>query len=222
MKQRIKAVIFDFDGVIVDSASLHEAAWNEIAKKHGYTITHQLFRAGFGVKNERFIAEIVRWTDDSERIQGIIREKEHAFQRLLTLHGMPLIKGIEEFLNSLQAASVPFAIGSSAVLENIRFMLSCTQLGQKFPLIVSAEEVIDGKPHPDVFLKAATLLKIAPENCVVFEDAPLGGLAAKNAGMPYILLTTTFSKEELQQWPLTPLAYWDSFQNKSVADIRGF
>lgn len=238
MKLPFQAVIFDFDGVVVNSAPLHEAAWVQVARARELFINNQLFRDGFGVKNERFIAEILQWTQDPLQIQEIIREKEAAVQQYLdreyldqqdSLIQLPpvslppvslLVAGIQAFLKELQTAKIPFAVGSSAIRKNIDMMLKQSSLLGVFDHIVSGDEVKEGKPDPEVFLKAAQCLNIPPSCCLVIEDAPLGALAAKNANMPYLLMTTTFSKEELQQWPLTPLCYWESFQGRHLSELE--
>jgi len=193
-----QAAIFDFDGVIFHSEPLHERAWQQTALEEHKPFSREAFLTGFGVKNERFIREILGWTNLDEEIRRIIELKEAKFHTLLQNEGIEPIEGTVALLERLSLLRIPCAIGSSAVLENIDLVLSHhNHLRSLFSAIVSGEEVLYGKPDPGVFLKAASKLGIEPEKCVVFEDAPAGIEAALTAGMSAVALTTTFPCEKL-------------------------
>jgi len=193
-----KAAIFDFDGVIVDSGPMHEVCWQEVAQ--GRHFSHERFLRGFGVKNERFIKEILEWTEDPNEIAEIIAQKERIFHAMLAKNGIPLIAGTVRLIRFLIEKRVPCAIGSSAVRENLDRVFAVHKgLSGFFSAIVSGEEVDGGKPDPEVFLKAAQKLQIEKEACVVFEDAPVGIQATHNAGMYSVALTTTFDETALQE-----------------------
>ena len=103
---------------------------------------------------------------------------------------MKLLNGLQEILDSAKAKGIKMAIGSAAMRQNVNFILDHLNLHQYFDAIVSADDVILSKPHPETFLKAATLLNTAPQDCLVFEDSPKGIQAAQKANMDCFVLTT--------------------------------
>ena len=104
---------------------------------------------------------------------------------------MIVLPGSRELLTALKEAGIPRAVGSSTSRTNLDAIFASTGLGEFFDVVVSAEDVINGKPAPDVFLKAAQLLGVSPERCVVFEDALFGIEAARRAGMKVVAVATT-------------------------------
>lgn len=210
------AVIFDFDGVVVDSGKQHGAAWEQVAKQRGKALPYELFLSGFGMKNERFIAEVLGWSQDPEEIKKIIHEKELAFQKIQKKDPTQFVRGLPEFIQELKKRKIPYAIGSSSILKNITLLLETFHLPNAFPIIVSGEDVTHGKPHPEIFLKSAQALHTAPERCVVFEDAPLGIEAAKRANMRTVAVTTSFPAKAFAGKADTIIS---SFQDISVDDV---
>lgn len=122
-------------------------------------------------------------------------EKEKSYQQAFKPH-LRAISGFEKFAAQADAHGVKMAIGSAAIPFNIDFVVDGLGLRKYFPVVVSATDVSISKPHPETFLKAAELLGIAPEHCVVFEDAPKGVEAAANAGMACVVITTMHTAEE--------------------------
>jgi beta-phosphoglucomutase family hydrolase len=195
----MQGAIFDFDGVIIDSCPLHGECWKRISENLKKPFSWEIFLRGFGVKNERFIKEMLKWSDDSKEISQIIDQKEKLFHELLKKEGVLLVEGTLSLIRQLKKGGIPCAIGSSAIVENIEIVFSYhKELAPLFDAIVTADDVSVGKPDPEVFLIAAERLQIEPTSCVVFEDAPLGIEAALRAGMKSVALTTTFPKEVLQ------------------------
>ncbi len=211
--------IFDFDGVVVDSAPHHELCWHKVAKEYSKSLTHEQFLAGFGVKNERFISEIICWTEDPEKISEIATRKEALFQEHIKTAKIDLIAGLEPFLKALKAKQIPVAIASSSILKNIDLVLAKSSVKDFFSQIVSGEDVKVGKPDPQCFLEAAKRLHFAPERTVVFEDALLGVEAAKRAGSFCVALTTTFSKERFDNLPHKADMIMDTFKNINLSTI---
>ena len=107
------------------------------------------------------------------------------------------LPGVLKIINELKSLGFMLAVGSSGPSENVELLLDTLQIKHNFDVVITAKEVQKGKPEPDVFLIAAKALNVAPENCIVIEDAPVGIQAAKAAGMNCIALTTTHVKEEL-------------------------
>src|SRR5262245_7249312 len=111
--------IFDFDGVIVDTEWHHEVCWRKLADELQLAMTHEQYVAGFGVKNERFIKEILAWSDDPKEIDTIARKKEAIFQEHAKSATIHLLPGLERFLQALKSLDIPCAIASSSILKNI-------------------------------------------------------------------------------------------------------
>ena len=216
----MKGAIFDFDGVIVDSCSLHGKCWKRVSEDLKKPFSWDIFLRGFGVKNERFIREMLGWADDSKEIAQIANMKERLFHEALEQDGIKLIEGTAPLIQKLKERRVPCAIGSSAQLANIELVFSHhKELAFLFDAIVSADDVSIGKPDPQVFLLAAQQLGIAPQACVVFEDAPLGIEAAHRANMGTVAITTTFPKERLEK--AKPDLLVDSLDQPSVLGLFG-
>lgn len=213
-------VIFDFDGVIVDSGKLHELAWQHVANKRSANLTHEQFLAGFGVKNDRFISEILGWTNDADEIAEISRQKEVEFNKNIENKEVEFVPGVEAFIASLQALDIPCAIASSSIPEHIHALLNGSSITMK--AIVSGRDVHVGKPNPAVFLQAAQMLKMPPERCVVIEDAILGIEAAKKAGCKCIAITTSFSRTVFENLPYKADAIIDKFSELSIREIQSW
>jgi len=185
------AAIFDWDGVIIDSSRQHEESWNRLARNEGRTLPVGHFKRGFGMKNERIIPEILGWTDDADTIRRLSEKKERLYREVVRETGVEPLPGVKAWLKKLRARGVPCAIASSTHRLNITTSLELTGLTDYFEGVVSAEDVIHGKPAPDVFLAAADVVKAAPGRCVVFEDSPVGIQAARAAGMKTIGVAST-------------------------------
>jgi beta-phosphoglucomutase family hydrolase len=191
------AAIFDWDGVVIDSSVQHERSWELLATEISRALPPGHFKKGFGKKNQLIIPEILAWSDNPEEIERLGNRKEELYRQLVGEGGMTVLPGSRELLTALKEAGIPRAVGSSTSRTNLDAIFASTGLGEFFNVVVSAEDVINGKPAPDVFLKAAQLLGIAPERCVVFEDALFGIEAARRAGMKVIAVATTNSLELL-------------------------
>ena len=213
--------IFDFDGVLFHSEQCHEACWQEVALEEGLPIVREQFLRGFGVKNELFIREILKWTADPQEIARLIKKKEALFQKRLQDHPLDPILGTVDLVRRLVENGVPCAIGSSSIRKNIDLVMApYPDLWAMFSEVASGEDATHGKPDPEVFLKAAAKLHRPPHLCVVFEDAPLGIEAAKRAGMKVVGVTTTFAKGELQK--ANPDLLVDTLSSVSLQDLFNF
>ena len=212
--------IFDFDGVIVDSEWHHEVCWQKVALEQNALFTRELYKQGFGVKNDRFISEILGWTKDKEEIEYIAKRKEEVFEEHAQVHEISLIPGVFDFVHELFENGIPLAIASSSIRKNIEIILKHSPIRKYFSCIVSGEDVTQGKPHPEVFLLAAKRLSIAPERCIVVEDAILGIMAANLAGTKSVAITTTFPKEKFEALELTPGLIIHGFDKSLFAKVK--
>lgn len=191
-------VIFDWDGVIVDSSAPHERSWHQLAKEEGRIFPTDYFRRGFGMKNQTIIAQLLGWTSDPQEVQRLALRKEILYRELIRDTGVPLLPGVARLLEELRAAAIPCAVGSSTPRLNIVCAVERLGVNGAFPVIICAEDVTQGKPDPQVFLLAAQRMGIEPSCCVVVEDAPVGIQAAHAAGMRAIAVTTTHPADALR------------------------
>lgn len=192
-----RGAIFDWDGVIINSAAHHEASWDLLAKELNRPLPEGHFKKGFGMKNEVIIPKILGWTADGAEISTISLRKEALYREVVRERGIAALPGVESWLGTLRDAEIPCIIASSTHRENILTTLAVLGLGDFFAAIVSAEDVKRGKPDPEVFLTAAARIGVKPAGGIVFEDALVGIAAAHAGGMRAVAVTTTESRERL-------------------------
>ena len=199
MNSAKSAVLFDMDGVLVDNMAYHKDSWFEFCRLYGFHMTDDLFR-GFvsGRVSKEVLEYIFNRPLSTEEVNHYTEEKEELYRTIYRPHIKPT-EGLVAFLDSLKSKQVAMAVGTSAPTSNIDFTLVTTGLKPYFDKIVDASFVKKGKPDPEIYLKAAQLLNMPPQNCVVVEDSLLGIQAGINAGMKVIGITTTHIREELTQ-----------------------
>ncbi len=180
------AVIFDVDGVLVDSYDAHLRSWTETARELGVSYTERDFIAGFG----RTSREIVRMSfgiEDERRIREIDDRKEALYREFVAVE-FPAMDGAVHLIDALKSAGFALAMGSSGPPENLELTLDRLDRRTAFSAVVSGRDVKRGKPDPEVFQVAAKRLSVPPERCVVIEDAPAGIQAAQAGGMACVAL----------------------------------
>jgi beta-phosphoglucomutase family hydrolase len=196
-----KALIFDLNGTMVDDMAYHTKAWHAILSDDlGATITFEELKMQMYGKNEELLIRV--FGNDKfrkEEIKHLSIEKEKKYQQAF-LPELKLVAGLEVFLNMAKEAGLKTGIGSAAINFNIDFVLDNLHIRHLFDAIVSADNVEQSKPDPETFLKVASLLQVAPEECIVFEDAPKGVEAALNAGMQTVALLTMHEKSEFSNY----------------------
>ncbi len=183
--------------MIIDSSAQHEQSWELLADEIGKPLPEGHFKRGFGKKNERIIPEL-GWATEAGEIHRLGLRKEELYRELMRRDGMTPLRGARELLTMLRDAGIPCAVGSSTHRANIETICEITGLRSFFAVIVTGEDVSHGKPDPEVFLKGAELLGVAPERCVVFEDALVGLEAARAGGMKSVGVATTEEMETLE------------------------
>lgn len=190
-------ILFDWDGVIIDSSRQHEASWERLAREEGRVLPEGHFKTGFGKKNEWIIPQLLNWASEPAEVRRLSLRKEAAYREIVVESGLNALPGVRVFLERLRDAGVPNCIGSSTHRENITTLLGVLGFEGLFGGMVTSEDVAHGKPHPDVFLKAAAKTGVAPERCVVFEDALAGIEAGHVGGMKVVGVATTHPETEL-------------------------
>jgi len=185
----IEAVIFDMDGVLVDSYQPHLDSWRMLAEENALAITEAQFAETFGRTSRDIIGRLFG-VADAARVAALDDRKE-ALYRDIVRGKVPEMPGATALVASLHQRRIKLAIGSSGPRENILLVRDELGLAELTPTYVCGADVEHGKPAPDVFLLAAEKMGIAPANCAVIEDAPAGIAAANAAGMLSIGLTST-------------------------------
>ena len=178
-----RAVLWDLDGTLVDSAEFHWLSWRDTMAAEGVSLTYQQFLDTFGQKNDRILPGWLGSGADAARIRRVGDAKEAEYRRLASVHGLRPLPGASSWVRRLRAQGWQQAVASSAPGENVGVMLRALALDGMFEAIVSAEDVTRGKPDPQVFLAAAERLGVPRDRCIVVEDAAVGVQAARSAGM---------------------------------------
>lgn len=182
----MKAVIFDMDGVIIDSEPIHFEVDIETMKDFGCSISKEELNKYVGTTNEYMFNDIKNKYKLDKPVEEIINYKCELVKRKVIESDLAPIEGIIDLLINLKAKNIPAAIASSSPRDFIEVVVSKFQLEDYFSYILSGEEVENGKPAPDIYVETAKKLGIAPEECIVIEDSKNGVLAAKEAGMKCI------------------------------------
>ena len=198
MASNDRAVIWDMDGVIADTAAYHKQAWQETFQKRGVNFTEDDFKYSFGRRNDSIIPRILGEGVSQKEIAIIADEKEESLRRIIGQNIKPL-PGVIRLIKSLAEAKFKLALASSTPIENIQLLTKSLGIRHYFQSIVADKDVAEGKPSPQVFLLAAQKLGVEPKNCVVIEDAVAGVTAAKRAGMCCIAVTTTHPRDSLKE-----------------------
>ncbi len=201
----LKAVIFDFDGVITDSEILHLRAFNQVLAGHGIEITTKdYYKDYLGLTDLDLIKLLIAQGQlkAGSSIEDIASQKKQAFEQLAKTDGR-IIEGVRDFLQMLSQNNIPLAICSGALRAEIELVLEQARLRSFFTVIVSSDDVKKGKPNPAGFLLALRKLNkqspqpISAGQCIVIEDSHWGLEAAKSAGMHTVAVTNSYDAEEL-------------------------
>jgi HAD superfamily hydrolase (TIGR01509 family) len=208
-----RGVIFDLDGTLTDNMPLHADAFGIFAERHGLILSSDL-RGRLDGKRNRDIFPILFGRELSEpALKRYSNEKESLYRDLSRGHLAPL-PGLLPLLELLAERRLPMAIATSAPGENVPHTLGELRLTERFPVVVRSDQVPQGKPHPDVFVEAARRIGVPAGECLAFEDAPMGVIAACAAGMTCIGITTGFSA--------AGFAEHDAHPHATVADFEEY
>ncbi|HEG43814.1 MAG TPA: HAD family phosphatase [Phycisphaerales bacterium] len=205
----LKAVIFDFDGVIADSEPLHCQAFQQVLKaKLNIDIPKEQYYSKYlGYTDVDLVENLIRDLElsiSSDEIEELLAEKTVVFEELVRTKSS-IIDGVTEFIEMLKSEQVPMAICSGALASDIELMLDGSSLADSFKVIVTADDTSKGKPDPEGFLLAVERLNevcdeaMLPGECVVIEDSHWGLDAAKSAGMIRVAVANTYTADELAE-----------------------
>ena len=212
------ALLFDMDGVIVNSNPVHREAWEVYNRRLGIETTEEMHQRMYGKRNDQIVRDYMGDALSDAEVFQHGASKERLFREMIGPRlASHLVPGVREFLT--QHRDLPMAIASNAEEENVSFVLQSAGLAPFFRAVVDGHQVSHPKPAPDVFLKAAELLAVEPQDCIVFEDSYSGVEAGLAAGMTVVGLRTThpdlpgasiavddFLAPELEVWMAAALA----------------
>jgi beta-phosphoglucomutase len=185
------ALIFDMDGVIVDSNPLHRAAWTEFNRRHGLETTDAMIERMYGRRNDEIVRDFFGDGLADGEVAAFGADKEEIYREMLGSRiAEALVPGLRAFLDLYRDA--PLAVATNAEKENVDFVLGRAALRDYFRVVVDGHQVSQPKPHPEIYLRAASLLGIRPSDCIVLEDSHTGVAAARAAGMRVIGLAATY------------------------------
>jgi beta-phosphoglucomutase family hydrolase len=178
--------IFDLDGTLVDTMPLHYRAWNRAMQRAGLKeeLSEDLFYSLGGVPTRQVAQLLAKHYGLQIDVEKVFHEKEALFLELRA--EMKLIEAVVAFARKAAAGHTPVSVASGGPREIVRHTLELMGLKELFPVVVTPEDVAHGKPAPDMFLLAAMKMGVAPEKCLVFEDAEPGIQAAEAAGMKWV------------------------------------
>ncbi|HMP94874.1 MAG TPA: HAD family phosphatase, partial [Phnomibacter sp.] len=172
-----KAFLFDLNGTMIDDMQYHILAWHRILNELGANISLQQMKEECYGKNHELLERIFPGRFSLAEKEEMSFQKEKQYQDEFRPK-LQLIEGLDKFLKTAYQLKIPMAIGSAAIPFNIDFVLDALNIRHYFSAIVSADDVMQSKPDPETWIKCAAQLKVEPQHCIVFEDAPKGVEAA--------------------------------------------
>ena len=185
------ALIFDMDGVIVDSNPMHRESWVAFNRRYGLATTEEMHQRMYGRRNDQIVRDFYGDGITVEEVDARGRAKERLYREMIAGRTEEmLVPGLRAFLE--RHRDLPMGVGSNAEPENVAYVLDEAGLRRYFRAVVDGHQVHNPKPHPEVYLRVAELLETEPANCIVFEDSHSGAAAAVAAGMRVVGLCTTF------------------------------
>lgn len=192
---RIKGVIFDLDGTLIDSEGIHLEAWNKLIENHGETPPPHWHDGTVGMPDTFARDKMCRLMPAMRpHCDTLVEEKHLVYRALAKEKGKALaFPGVEDRIIRLRDAGIGLAVGTNSVLVNTKATLTASGLIDYFDILVTFDAVENGKPAPDIYLAAAKKLGLSPDECMVLEDSPAGLKAARAAGCMVTALTTSTS-----------------------------
>ncbi len=194
-----KAFLFDLNGTMVNDMPYHIAAWHAIVNQLGAPLSIEDVKHQCYGKNDELLERVFPGRFTMEEKLKLGADKEAVYRVEFKPH-LKFIPGLDIFLAKAHQQKIKMAIGSAAITSNIDFVLDNTNTRKYFEAIVSADHVKQSKPHPETFIKCANDLKVAPSECIVFEDTPKGVECAQNANMKAIVILTGHKKDEFKSF----------------------
>lgn len=195
-----KGFLFDLNGTMINDMPYHIEAWHKQLVALGSTISLEETKYQCYGKNDELLERVFPGRFTMEEKIKLGNDKE-ALYRVEFKPYLKLIDGLEDFLSQAANQKIKMAIGSAAINDNINFVIDNMNIRHHFDAIVSANDVVKSKPHPETFLKCAEQLNLHPNDCIVFEDTPKGVECALNAGIKTVVILGEHKKDEFTSFP---------------------
>ena len=192
----IKLIIFDMDGLMFDTEKLIYKSWKESCKKYKQNLSDKIFIESIGLNRKKTIEVYKKYFGDNFPYEEIIDETMNIFENLIRSEGVPLKEGLLELLKYNKKKQLKMAIATSTKRDRTELMLNLSDTGKYFDVVVCGDEIISGKPDPEIFLETAKKLNYQPENCMVLEDSKNGIIAAYKAGMLPVMVPDIIKPEK--------------------------
>jgi len=192
-----KAVVFDMNGVIINDERIHQESWRQYCREHGFLLSEEEFKHRVFGRSEKEILEYLYKRNITD--EELEKDSNARVERTIAIYKpqIELAEGLKKLLDELTELSIPLAIATSSRRRYFEFIMTELDLSKHFKAVVTAEEISNGKPDPEIYLKAADAIHVAPEDCVAIEDTISGIKAAQAAGMAVIAIASTHRAEEL-------------------------
>jgi beta-phosphoglucomutase len=190
--------IFDMDGVLVDSSACHYQAWSRLGAELGVPHPREVFERTFGMHNRQILPIWLGKDLPPAELERLSARKE-AFYREAAADSVAPLPGVVPLIVALSDSGFALAVGSSGPLANVELILEVLGVRPRFTALATGDDVEHGKPHPEVFLKAAERLELPPAQCAVIEDAPQGIEAGLAAGARVVAVASTRPAAELKR-----------------------
>lgn len=189
----LEAVVFDMDGLMVDTEPISRSVWDRFLKLYGYTLDENTYQQMLGRRNDVSASILLEAFDLPLTVTEVIERKEAIYHRLRA-KGVPVMAGLEELQAEIEARGIPWAVATASPRRHAAIILEQLQLLHKCPAIAAGDEVAHPKPAPDVYLLAAEKLGVSPSRCLALEDSMPGSQAAVAAGMRVIAIPNDQTK----------------------------
>jgi len=213
------ALIFDMDGVLVDSNPFHVQKWIEFLHERGIPYNAEdLPKQIFGSRNDTALRRFFGRDLPKGEIEKLSEDLEARFRAAFRPHAQPLL-GLKTLMDECRAEGIPLAVASSAMTKNVDFVVDTLKLRSYFASIVTGDDVSRPKPDPEIYIQAAERLTLAPAKCVAFEDSFVGIESAKRASMKCVAIASTFPADELRSQTQADLVV-KNFEELSLARLR--
>ncbi|MGI8636843.1 MAG: HAD family hydrolase, partial [Segetibacter sp.] len=201
-----KGVIFDMDGTLLESTQADYKAWEKVFNNNNQELSYERYAPMLGIKSADVVRNEIGFQDEQD-VKRILKEKLDYFVEYVNENPIKPVFAAEVFLKSLAQYPLKIALATSSRQEKMQMVLEQLDFLQYFDVVVTGNEVANGKPAPDIFLLAAQRLQLNAEECMVIEDGPIGVAAAKSANMKCVAITETHKAEQLGEADLVINTY---------------
>jgi HAD superfamily hydrolase (TIGR01509 family) len=194
--RKVELIIFDMDGLMFDTEKIAFISWKRAAHKYGYEIDEEIFKKTVGANLKRTAEIYLEHFGERFPIDAIRDERFEVAESLIDMNGVPVKEGLYELLNYLKETDIKTAVATSTSRQRAMTLLKMTGIDMHFDYVLCGDEIVNSKPHPEIFLKVSEKLCCLPQNCIVLEDSEVGIIAAHKAGMLPIMIPDMKQPEE--------------------------